>query len=278
MDIFKRRTDLNFFLLQKNEAGKKIGFVPTMGALHEGHLSLVKACAVSCDVVVVSIFVNPTQFNNATDFDLYPRMPEIDIQLLNGFADVVYLPEVSDLFQENEKLLSEDLINPLNHLFEGTFRPGHYAGVITVVHKLFDATIPAEAFFGQKDYQQVLVISKMANQLHPHIKITTIETQRTESGLAMSSRNLRLSENELETASHIYAELYFIKQVWISGVKQIEKLEKAGIEKLNTLGIEVEYLSIVNASDLNKGDAQSPKVLIFAGYVGGVRLIDNIML
>lgn len=278
MDIFKHRIDLNFFLSQKKKAGNKIGFVPTMGALHDGHLSLIKACAASCDVVVVSIFVNPTQFNNASDFDLYPRMPETDLKLIESITDVVYLPEVSDLFQENEPLLPESIIYPLNQSFEGSFRPGHYAGVITVVHKLFDAVMPDVAFFGQKDFQQVLVISKMTAQLHPTISIVTIPTKRTETGLAMSSRNLRLNEQELETASNIYVVLNNIKQDWNNGNKTEEALEINGIEKLVSLGIEVEYLSIVNSQDLTKGELNMPKVLLFAGYVGGVRLIDNVML
>lgn len=278
MDIFKHRIDLNFFLSQKKKAGNKIGFVPTMGALHEGHLSLIKACAASCDVVVVSIFVNPTQFNNASDFDLYPRMPETDLKLIESITDVVYLPEVSDLFQENEPLLPEAIIYPLNQSFEGSFRPGHYAGVITVVHKLFDAVMPDVAFFGQKDFQQVLVISKMAAQLHPTISIVTIPTKRTETGLAMSSRNLRLNEHELESASNIYIVLNNIKQDWNNGNKAEEALENNGIEKLVSLGIEVEYLSIVNSQDLTKAELNMPKVLLFAGYVGGVRLIDNVML
>ena len=278
MDIFKHRIDLNFFLSQKKKAGNKIGFVPTMGALHDGHLSLIKACAASCDVVVVSIFVNPTQFNNASDFDLYPRMPETDLKLIESITDVVYLPEVSDLFQENEPLLPESIIYPLNQSFEGSFRPGHYAGVITVVHKLFDAVMPDGAFFGQKDFQQVLVISKMTAQLHPTISIVTIPTKRTETGLAMSSRNLRLNEQELETASNIYVVLNNIKQDWNNGNKTEEALENNGIEKLVSLGIEVEYLSIVNSQDLTKGELNMPKVLLFAGYVGGVRLIDNVML
>jgi pantoate--beta-alanine ligase len=205
-------------------------------------------------------------------------MPETDLKLIESITDVVYLPEVSDLFQENEPLLPESIIYPLNQSFEGSFRPGHYAGVITVVHKLFDAVMPDVAFFGQKDFQQVLVISKMTAQLHPTISIVTIPTKRTETGLAMSSRNLRLNEQELETASNIYVVLNNINQDWNNGNKTEEALENNGIEKLVSLGIEVEYLSIVNSQDLTKGELNMPKVLLFAGYVGGVRLIDNVML
>lgn len=278
MDIFKHRTDLNFFLLREKQLGKKIGFVPTMGALHEGHLRLIKTCKESCDVVVASIFVNPTQFNNSSDFDLYPRMPEKDLLMLEGFADVVYLPEVSDLFENQEALLPEELITPLNQMFEGTYRPGHYAGVITVVHKLFNAVMPDEAFFGQKDFQQVLVIEKMTQQLHPSIRIITVPTERTESGLAMSSRNLRLSTEQLEIASHIYQVLMEIKHQWNTGNKDVSKLEHESKAKLQLSNIVVEYLSIVNIKDLLNGHVDLPKVVLFAGFVGEVRLIDNVLL
>lgn len=274
MHIFFYKKDLNFFLTPLKEQGKTIGFVPTMGALHEGHLSLVNESNTKNDITVVSIFVNKTQFNNPADYEKYPRMPDQDFKLLDGLAQVVFYPSHDDLYEGDKELLKEKLISPLNLIFEGKFRPGHFAGVITVVHKLFDAVQPHRAYFGLKDYQQVLVIKKMSALLHKDIEIVALPTIRMENGLAMSSRNLLLSPENQQKASIIYRTFQQAKVLWKEN-QSLDSIIESSSKRIESAGIKVEYFAIVDAETLGEASQKRHKVMLFAGYLGEVRLIDN---
>lgn len=278
MKIFYYKTDLYGYLSQLKAEGKQIGLVPTMGALHQGHLSLLDYIKASCDIRVCSVFVNPTQFNNPEDLEKYPRPIEHDIQLLeeNG-CDVLFMPQVKEMYGDNESW-SIDL-DGLDEVLEGAFRPGHYQGVTQIVKKLFDIVKPDVACFGQKDYQQFLVIQKMVDIFSLDIALIQCPTIREEDGLAMSSRNVRLSPQGREKALIIYQTLLqFQNNIHHMGIA--EAREQA-IKKLKESdGITFEYFEVCNSQTLKvlqsaeKGD----KVVVLAAvWLEEVRLIDNIL-
>jgi len=258
--------------------GKSIGFVPTMGALHHGHMDLVSRANAECDAVVVSVFVNPTQFNNLSDLEHYPRTPEADAELLKKFgSDLAFFPSKTEIYPENWVSPRVDL-EGLDQVMEGKFRPGHFKGVVEVVSRLFELVEPQKAFFGLKDFQQVAVIKKMVEQLNLPVQIIACETSRTEKGLAMSSRNSRLSESQKEEALIIYKTLSRAKE----DAKHYspEETRARAIAFFETGTLKLEYLNIVDPVTLNDltTDWVPGATMCIACFCGEVRLIDNTIL
>ena len=274
MKIFKTQRTLKEHL-NSIEGKLKVGFAPTMGSLHEGHLSLIRESKKRCDIVVCSIFVNPTQFNAVSDFEHYPKDYSGDIELLNSAGcDVLFLPnDVNEVYQ-NEKQVSVELGN-LANVLEGEHRPGHFDGVMRVVKLLFDIVEPDKAFFGLKDFQQFLVIQKMAKELNMEIEVLGCDIVRDENGLAMSSRNKRLSNNELKDALVLQKALNHCK-------KNFRKMDLKALQA-ECLGIlqkesEPEYFEICDSESLSPITefSESKKIRAFtAASIGEIRLIDN---
>ena len=263
----------------RNE-NRTIGFVPTMGALHEGHLSLIAKAKASCDVVVCSIFVNPTQFNDAKDLLLYPRTEEADIALLKeAGCDIVFVPAVSAIYPEGQEVQDYNF-GTLTSEWEGRFRPGHFNGVITVVKRLFEIVIPHKSFFGKKDFQQFSVIREWVKRFAVDVEIVGCNTVRASSGLALSSRNKRLSNEQVILATAFSKALIFLQEnKQINDVKAlIEKASELFIEKEQ---IQLQYFTIANSETLepleNISDVKH-QVALIAGFIGGVRLIDELEL
>ncbi len=249
-----------------------------MGALHQGHLSLINLAKQQTDVVVCSIFVNPTQFNDPKDLELYPKPIASDIEKLESVAcDVLFNPATSEMYAENEQWVLD--LDGLDLLLEGEQRPGHYQGVTQIVKKLFDCVQPHRAFFGQKDYQQFLVIEKMVKKLAMKVELVMCPIVRESDGLAMSSRNIRLSAEERKNALAIYQTLCWMKDHF--GHYGLDELKTLGTEKLRkSPGIVLEYLEICDGDSLLVATNQNPKklVVLVAAKLGNTRLIDNILL
>lgn len=271
-------TELSSILSSYKQEGKSIGFVPTMGALHEGHMDLIRTAKQQADVVVASVFVNPTQFNNSIDLSLYPRTPEKDQALLgeNG-CDIAFFPSVETMYPAN--LISPAIdISALEKVMEGAFRPGHFAGVVQVVYRFFELIQPDLAFFGLKDFQQVAVIQHMVKQLNLAITIVPCPTKREQNGLAMSSRNLRLNAAQREQALIIYRTLTFCQE---NCQKQTPKsLREAAVSLFEKSELKLEYLTISTTDTLEELQETWPAqaVVCIACYCGDVRLIDNLIL
>ena len=277
MTLFQTRSSLITKLNDVKGEGKSIGFVPTMGALHEGHLSLVKRAIKECDVVVVSIYVNPLQFNNPDDLKNYPSTLENDLKLLGLFPEViVFTPAFSDVFPLNDVHYNVEL-GDVATVLEGAHRPGHFLGVGKVVYALFDLIKPTKAFFGSKDYQQVLIIKKLVEVLGLKVEIIECSTQRNPSGLAMSSRNLLLSPSERMEAAIIFKTLSYCQEN-ISSQTPV-KLASSAKLLFNKGSLRLEYLEIVDALDLTPiGNWEQKSVCCIAAYCGKIRLIDNLVL
>lgn len=280
MHIFTTQSALRQEITTAVTAGKSIGFVPTMGALHNGHIALVRKALSENDAVICSIFVNPTQFNNASDLKGYPRMPEQDIKMLEQVGcHMLYMPEAADLYPDT--IVSEAYdFGPLEKVMEGKFRPGHFAGVATVVKRLFLATTPTRSYFGEKDYQQLAIIRALVKKENLDIEIVGCPIEREPDGLAMSSRNLRLNTSQRIAASVIFESLVQLKEM--VGVKDLAKARAKTIENLNAHPeLAVEYLEIADAETLQPiGDwnhAVNARAFV-AVHCGDVRLIDNIAL
>jgi pantoate--beta-alanine ligase len=255
---------------------QSVGFVPTMGALHTGHLSLIEQAKAECDVVVVSIYVNALQFNSDDDYTRYPRTVETDFQLCIGaFVDAVFAPLKDDVFPESNVEIRTPSSDALG--FEGADRPGHFAGVATVVDRLFTLVKPSVAYFGLKDYQQVAVIKNMSAQLHPVIAIRACDTVREADGLAMSSRNRFLSQSGRKSAASLNVALKKAVSLWNDGKSQAQELIESVTDDISTdSAIDVQYISIVRNGTMDQVQAVSEKdVIIAAIIVDGVRLIDN---
>lgn len=261
----------------KNQ-GKTIGFVPTMGALHAGHMSLIQEAKKQCDFVIASVFVNPTQFNNSEDLKLYPRTPEADATLLeaNG-CDVAFFPTVDTMYPSNYSKITVDL-EGLDLVLEGKFRPGHFEGVVEVVGRFFTLVKPDKAFFGLKDFQQVAVIKHMVKVLQMPLEIVPVETKREEAGLAMSSRNVRLNENERKEALHIYKSLKFAQERAKTATPEVVREET--IRFFESSEMELEYLEIVHPETLQSLTTTwvENAVMCIACFCGPVRLIDNMLI
>lgn len=279
MRIFSSVQDLQNAIAEQKNLGKTVGFVPTMGALHQGHLSLIKQCKVENDVCVVSIFVNPTQFNNKQDLASYPRTLDKDAKLLEPLGcDFIFAPSEKDMYSEEEVNKTFDFdFKGLDKVMEGKFRPGHFNGVVQIVSKLFSIVNPNKAYFGEKDFQQVAIIRHMTKSMAFPIEIIACPIIREESGLAMSSRNELLSVDERKNAVHISKVLNesrnFVSQ------KSPKALTEWVIEQVNSgNGLEVEYFEIVDGDSLQtieKWEDTKYAVGCITVYCGKVRLIDN---
>lgn len=259
-------------------AGQRIGFVPTMGALHDGHLSLLQACRNENDVVVCSIFVNPRQFNNPTDYKLYPNSISKDLELLlQAGCDVLFLPSETEMYPPGYVTKQYNL-GALETVWEGRYRPGHFQGVCQAVDRLFEIVNPDQVYFGQKDYQQCMVVKKLLQLTHrEHIKLHIQPTKREANGLAMSSRNLRLSAEDRQAAAALFQTLTFLKSH--TSQTPVSELEAAGAAQLQQAGFDVDYVGIANADNLAPAaDARQKVVGLVAASLGGVRLIDNLPL
>ena len=256
-----------------------VGFVPTMGALHKGHISLVENAAGVDNVVVVSIFVNPTQFNNSEDLERYPRTLEIDLDMLrNVGCDLVFAPSVAEMYPEPDN--RRFWFGTLETVMEGKFRPNHFNGVAQVVSKLFDMVKPDKAYFGLKDFQQLAVVKSMVKQLNLPVEIVPCPIIREENGLAMSSRNELLNAEERKNASIISETIFMAKE--LVGQKPVKELVKWVTERINKNPfLNVEYFEIVDGTSLQpvkSWEDKNTKVGCVAVYCGKVRLIDNIVL
>jgi pantoate--beta-alanine ligase len=276
--IVESISTLNEGLEAAIKAGKTIGFVPTMGALHEGHMALVRRAKTLSDVVVVSVFVNPTQFTNPADLTLYPRTPEKDAALLaeNG-CDIAFFPTVEQVYPPGYRTPEIPLGN-LDKVMEGEFRPGHFKGVVQVVNRLFELVHPTLAFFGKKDFQQVAVIQHMVRYLKLPVEIVPCPTLREPSGLAMSSRNMRLDAQQLGEAVDIYDSLVHAKENVFRMSPQEVKADAEARYKESSLRLE--YFAIVNPVTLEELTTEwvEGATACVAAFCGEVRLIDNMTL
>lgn len=277
MEIIHTVSHLEALLRQLRGEGKTIGFVPTMGALHAGHLKLVKLCASENDVCVVSIFVNPTQFNNKEDLQRYPRNLEEDSQLLTQVdADVLFAPSVEEIYPEPDSRLFD--FGLLDKVMEGRYRPGHFNGVAQVVSKLFAFTKPDRAYFGEKDFQQLAIIQAMVKQLRLPVQIVPVPIVRESDGLAMSSRNQLLTEQQRIEAANIYRVLNESRALVETTTP--DKLTDWVIDRVNEVSeLQVEYFEIVDGESLqlvSSWEHADSVVGCIAVFCGAVRLIDNI--
>ena len=254
---------------------KIVGFVPTMGTLHEGHFSLIEMAKSECDFIVISIFINPTQFNDKSDFDNYPKNLKDDLLKLRKISPhIAFCPEYEELYKhETQRQLN---LNGLDKTLDGLTRKGHFNGVIRVVNIFFELIQPNSAYFGEKDYQQYLIIKKLANEFKPKINIVACPTLRESNGLAMSSRNKRLNQIEIKSASKILKTLTYCKENY--HFTKIEQLEKLCLKKLSEFS-KPEYFKIRSSSNLSQVKDANEKCRAFAATkIGDVRLIDNLAL
>ena len=279
MILFRKYKDLTFYLEKQRKSRKKIGFVPTMGALHEGHFSLLAQSLKETNVTVCSIFVNPLQFNNEADFRNYPNTIPTDIlKLIEQKAEVLFLHDFKEVYPDEASKSKHFNLGQLESILEGKFRPGHFQGVCLVVEKLINMVLPDAVYFGQKDYQQCMVVSKLLQIMQSDVELKICPTLRESNGLAMSSRNMRLNEPEKEIASALYRELSWINENSYPG--NFAQLQQEAIARLTVSGIRVEYLELANAYNLELTgvfDAEKDQVLLVAAYVNEIRLIDNLL-
>ncbi len=277
MKIFTIKKNLQQHLQQIKASDKTIGFVPTMGALHQGHLSLIEQAQQNNDEIVCSIFVNPSQFNDPKDLEKYPRTIEADTKLLEqAKCDVLFNPPVNEIYDDNEQWHLN--IGEMESLLEGKSRPGHYQGVTQVVYKLFNIVQPDTAFFGQKDYQQFLIISKMVEALKLPVKLVMCPIMRETDGLAMSSRNVHLSADDRQHALVLSRTLNWVKNNFDSAhIPQLKK--EAELNVRNEPGVELDYFEIADGNTLHPADQNTKNIIaLVAAKVGKTRLIDNVLL
>ena len=271
--------DLRTDIATARKSGKTIGFVPTMGALHAGHVSLIERARTECDIVVASIFVNPTQFGPHEDFERYPRPRELDLRICgDAGADIVFYPTVEVMYPPGYKTFVE--VQRLSNILEGAIRPGHFRGVATVVTKLFMIVGADSAYFGQKDYQQQLLIRVMARELNIPTEVITCPTLRDPDGLAMSSRNAYLTAEERQQGLCLSRALNAVAQLVKAGERDLDKLQGSMCEMISLIeGVNLEYAVIVDAATLSNLTATVPEmVALVAARVGTTRLIDNLMI
>ncbi|REC74969.1 pantoate--beta-alanine ligase [Chryseobacterium elymi] len=278
MEVIKNKKTLQDFIERQKEMGKKIGFAPTMGALHKGHLSLYEEARKDNDLVISSVFVNPTQFNNPEDLQKYPRDINRDVLILenSGLVDAVYIPEVADIYPEKTESKHYDF-DGLENEMEGKSRPGHFDGVGTVVEELFRQVKPDNAYFGEKDFQQLAIIKKMVEKKHLPVKIVGVSIYRAENGLALSSRNQRLHEDRKEAAKIIYQSLIKVND-WFRVITIPEIKERITDIFDQQQGMKLEYFLIADEDTLKETDFfykdRNYRAFIVV-VVDGVRLIDN---
>jgi pantoate--beta-alanine ligase len=276
LKLYKTIPDLKKEILFLRNKKKSIGFVPTMGALHPGHLSLLEKARKENDVVICSIFVNPIQFNNIEDFKKYPNTVDADVEMLKGIScDVVFIPTVKEIYPEPDKFLFN--FDDLDKVMEGKFRQGHFLGVIRVIKRFFEIIEPDKAYFGEKDFQQYLIIKKFSRQYFPGIEIVPCPIVREADGLAMSSRNMRLSAEERKTASILSSLLNEVRiNINRKPIPELKKWVKKEISKIKS--IELEYFEISDIDTLQpirKTNERKKYIACIAAYIGQIRLIDN---
>jgi len=255
-----------------------VGFVPTMGYLHEGHLVLVRQAKAENSSVVVSIFVNPTQFGPQEDFKKYPRNPQRDLAMLEKEGvDLVFMPPVAEMYPPQFSSWVE--VGKTSERLEGASRPGHFRGVATVVAKLFNIVQPNRAYFGQKDAQQLVVIRKMVTDLNMNLEVVAVPTVREPDGLAMSSRNIYLNPEERKQAAVLYQALILAQKLWLQGEKNAQTIRHQMTELIQKQPLaHIEYISIANAETLDELDVvKPPAVVSLAVKIGKTRLIDNVV-
>ena len=279
MVVFKKPAHLQTFLQNRRRSGETIGFVPTMGALHPGHLSLLAASRNACSLTVASIFVNPAQFNNPDDFNRYPVNTEKDIELLIAAGcEVLFLPAAETIYPADYIPVLYDL-GYLEKILEGTYRPGHFQGVCRVMDRLLQIIQPDDLFMGQKDLQQCMVVKKLLADKKIGCRFHQCPTLREADGLAMSSRNIRLTQEQRVQARGISAILNRLKDQLVPG--HLDRLTTAGRVSLEEQGFRVDYLDIARTSDLElirEWDGKEPVTALAAAFLGDVRLIDNLTL
>ena len=278
--ILKSRQELSDYTFKIKENGQKIGFAPTMGALHEGHLSLYEKARKENDIMISSIFVNPTQFNNPEDLEKYPRTIEKDIELLQQTqnVDAVYIPQIEDIYSNGLERKNYDF-EGLENEMEGKFRPGHFDGVGTVVEELFRQVQPNNAYFGEKDFQQLMIIKKLVEKLSLPINIIGIPIYREKNGLAMSSRNMRLTPEQRESAKIIFETLVKVKGLFHQ--QTLDEIHQFVENTFKNSDFELEYFIIANENTLREiSEIKSNETYraFIVVVIDGVRLIDNIQL
>jgi pantoate--beta-alanine ligase len=280
MLIFKLTKDIKAYINECKKEGKRIGFVPTMGALHKGHISLINKCNDMADMTICSIFVNPTQFNNPDDLKKYPVTIENDITFLeSNNCDVLFLPELNEIYPEGPVQNFHFDLRYLEAILEGEYRPGHFQGVCQVVKLLLDIVEPHQLYLGQKDYQQCMVIKRLIELMSSSVELIICPTVREDDGLAMSSRNLRLNGEERRKAIEIFKTLMLIKDNIKNG--NIEELKAKATDHLAAKGFKVDYVEIADGGNLHPisdWDGKTSLVALAAAYLNDVRLIDNVLL
>jgi pantoate--beta-alanine ligase len=280
MILFKKSGDLRRWLAdQKNKRGKT-GFVPTMGALHEGHLRLIETCRSRSDLSICSIFINPAQFNDRSDFEKYPVSLEKDIEMLaKAGTDLVFIPSVNEIYPQGDTGLETYDLGTLETILEGRYRPGHFQGVCQVMRRLLGIIAPEYLFMGQKDYQQCLVVQRLISLLKIPVEFHTVPTIREADGLALSSRNRRLTEAQRKNASAIFKALKYIRESLVSG--NTDTVIESATQILDEARFKTDYISISRAADLQpiqNFDGKVKALALIAAFQGEVRLIDNILL
>lgn len=282
MILFKKAADLRNYLDVQQKTSNMTGFVPTMGALHAGHISLIKTSTRENALTICSIFINPTQFNNTRDFEKYPITIEKDIYLLEtAGCDILFMPSVNEIYPGGTSLKIHYDLGFLETILEGKYRPGHFQGVCMVVHRLLEIIKPGHLYLGQKDYQQCLVITKLIELIgmKDSVDIAICTTLRETDGLAMSSRNMRLKEDERKKAVAIYQSLNLIKQN--QQKNNPDELKKRAQQILEQNGFKVDYVEIADAKNLelvDKWDGSGNNIALVAAFMNEVRLIDNMLL
>lgn len=279
MIIIKTKSKIQQTLTEFRANGKTIGFIPTMGALHEGHISLIQTSKADNDITVCSIYVNPTQFNNAVDLQKYPVTIERDIDLLEAAdCNILFLPSTGEMYNDGE-INKQYELGMLEKVLEGKYRPGHFQGVCIIVDKLLEAVQPSSIYLGKKDYQQCMVISKMIVDRIYSVKVELCDTIREADGLAMSSRNTRLNAEERLTALKIFESLKLIQEKIKPG--NLDNIKLSATKFLTDNGYKVDYTEIADAQTLelvNEWDGKKKMVALVAAYLNDVRLIDNLIL
>jgi len=277
MQVFQNPQELTNFIKKLKREGKSVGFVPTMGYLHNGHLSLVRCAKKENDTVVVSIFVNPTQFGKGEDFDRYPRDLDRDLRLLQKEGvDIVFAPQIEDMYPEGFSTFVEE--TKLSQRWEGEFRPGHFKGVCTIVLKLFNIVKPDKAYFGEKDFQQLKVIQKMVKDLNLDVEIVGCPIVREDDGLAMSSRNVYLSEEERKQATALYQSFQLAQKLVKEGLRDPRRLEEEIINFLKKFPLikRIDYVTVVGEDTLEPAEEIKGKErILVAVRMPSARLIDN---
>lgn len=280
MILFKHSQDLHFHVVKHYSSHVSVGFVPTMGALHAGHLSLIEQCKKQTGLTVCSIFVNPVQFNNPEDFRKYPITIEKDILLLEEHGcDILFFPDVKEMYPDAASKDRHFDLGYLETILEGKFRPGHFQGVCLIVEKLLNMVNPDYLFIGQKDFQQCMVIKRLIEIMKKETKIIVCPTLREKNGLAMSSRNLRFQPAEKELASELSRSLQLIKENLTT--TNFSELKKNAMIHLENAGFKIEYLELAKAANLELTEVYHPSedyVILIAAYLSDVRLIDNILI